>query len=209
MVSDPKHVNKTVKKRRTLHFLLILLILLFLYVLYTAYVIWSYGQQTGPAQAEAAIVLGAAVTEGKPSPVLKGRIDHALMLYDAGSVEKLIFTGGSGSEGEISEAEAAQKYAISNGVNSEDILIETTSTITEENLYNAKIIAEQAGISSFLIVSDPLHMKRAMLMAEDLEMRASPSPAVNSAYKSWKTKLPFLLREMFFYIGYQAVSPFR
>ncbi|WP_106766170.1 YdcF family protein [Paenibacillus faecalis] len=209
MVSDPKHVNKTVKKRRTLHFLLILLILLFLYVLYTAYVIWSYGQQTGPAQAEAAIVLGAAVTEGKPSPVLKGRIDHALMLYDAGSVEKLIFTGGSGSEGEISEAEAAQKYAISNGVNSEDILIETTSTITEENLYNAKIIAEQAGISSFLIVSDPLHMRRAMLMAEDLEMRAYPSPAVNSAYKSWKTKLPFLLREMFFYIGYQAVSPFR
>lgn len=197
------------KKNRMLQFLLIVVIILLLYVVYTAYSIWSYGQQTKPAQADAAIVLGAAIVDGEPSPVLKGRIDHALMLYDAGSVKKLIFTGGSGGEGEISEAEAARAYAVSHGVIPEDILIETTSTITEQNLHNAKIVAERGGITSFLIVSDPLHMKRAILMAEDLNMDAESSPVVNSVYKSWSTKLPFLLREVFFYIGYQVVSPFR
>ncbi|UNK21343.1 YdcF family protein [Paenibacillus sp. N3/727] len=186
-----------------------LVIILFIYVMYTAYSIWSFGQKTNLVQADAAIVLGAGIVNGEPSPVLKGRIDHAIKLYDTGNVKKLIFTGGSGGEGEISEAEAAQAYALRHGVKTEDILTETTSTITEENLYNAKIVAERERITSFIIVSDPLHMKRAMVMADDLNLVAYSSPAVNSAYKSWSTKLPFLLREVFFYIGYQAVSPFR
>lgn len=209
MASDFISRIKSLKKSRTLRFLLMLVIILIIYVMYTAYSIWSFGQKTNLVQADAAIVLGAGIVNGEPSPVLKGRIDHAIKLYDTGNVKKLIFTGGSGGEGEISEAEAAQAYALRHGVKTEDILIETTSTITEENLHNAKIVAERERITSFMIVSDPLHMKRAMVMADDLNLVAYSSPAVNSAYKSWSTKLPFLLREVFFYIGYQVVSPFR
>lgn len=201
--------HQAVKRKRGWHLFLIAAMILFLYISYTAYSIWSFGQKTQLVRADAAVVLGAAIHDGEPSPVLKGRIDHALRLYHDGVVDKLIFTGGSGGEGEISEAEAAKAYASAQGVKSEDIIIETTSTITEENLQNAKIAAEQSGAASFLIVSDPLHMKRAMTMAADLGMKAYSSPTRTSAYRSLGTKLPFLLREVFFYIGYQTVSPFR
>nr|WP_235439692.1 YdcF family protein [Paenibacillus sp. DMB20] len=136
---------------------------------------------------------------GKPSPVLERRIDHALELYRSGDAKKLIFTGGAKDVGEISEAEASRRYALERGVKPEDILIETVSEITEQNLANAKAAAERAGgIETYLIVSDPLHMKRAMRMAEDLGMKAYSSPTTASAYQSLKTKVPFLLREMFF-----------
>lgn len=56
-----------------------------------------------------------------------------------------------------------------------------------------------------IIVSDPLHMKRAMLMAKDYGIDAYSSPTPTSMYRSIKTKLPFLAREEFFYIGYSIV----
>ena len=54
-----------------------------------------------------------------------------------------------------------------------------------------------------IIVSDPFHMKRAMVMAEDYDMNAFSSPTPTSMYRAWKTKVLFLLREDFFYIGYK------
>lgn len=203
------HFKQSLTKNRMLKFFFIFITIIILYTVYTAYAIWSYGQKIEPQQADAAIILGAATLDGAPSPVLKGRIDHAVMLYHHKKVEKLIFTGGSGERGEISEAEAAQRYAMDHGVKADDIMIETSSTITEENLWNAKIVAEQNGISTYLIVSDPLHMKRAMMISQDMDMNAYSSPSKYSAYQSLCTKLPFLAREVFFYIGYQVVSPFR
>ena len=54
-----------------------------------------------------------------------------------------------------------------------------------------------------IIVSDPLHMKRSMLIANDYDINAVSSPTPSSKYQSWKTKVPFLLREGFFYVGYK------
>ena len=60
-----------------------------------------------------------------------------------------------------------------------------------------------------IVVSDPLHMKRAMLMTEDYGIKGYSSPTPTSMYKSWQTKIPFLIREEFFYIGYCIVRIFR
>ena len=68
---------------------------------------------------------------------------------------------------------------------------------------------EENDLETAIIVSDPLHMKRSMLMAEDYNINASSSPTTTSMYKSLKTKIPFLLREEFFYIGYCVVRNFR
>ena len=54
-----------------------------------------------------------------------------------------------------------------------------------------------------IIVSDPLHMKRAMLLAEDAGIKAYSSPTPSTRYVSLRTKIPFLARETFYYIGYQ------
>lgn len=180
------------------------ILLCVLYVLYTAYSIAAFAKVNGLTRTDGAIVLGAAVIEDEPSPVLTERMNHAIWLYENGYVKKIIVTGGIGEGDALSEAEASKRYAMLYGVKEEDIFLEDKSKITEQNLKNAYAIGRQNQISTFTIVSDPLHMKRALRMAEDLGMDAYSSPTQTSAYRSWRTKLPFLLREVFFYIGYQV-----
>ena len=76
--------------------------------------------------------------------------------------------------------------------------------MTEENLANAYKIALKENLSTFLVVSDPLHMKRAILIAHDMGIAAYPSPTPTSRYRSAEHKLKFLMRESFFYLMYQA-----
>lgn len=180
------------------------ILLIVLYVLYTAYSIAAFAKVNELFRTDAAIVLGAAVIENEPSPVLTERMNHAIWLYDNGYVTKIIVTGGMGDGDSLSEAEVSKRFAMRHGVREEDVILEGKSKITEQNLQNAYAIARGKQFSTFTIVSDPLHMKRALRMAEDLGMDAYSSPTQTSAYRSWRTKLPFLLREVFFYIGYQV-----
>lgn len=204
--ASEKQINR---KRFFIRASVTLMGIVLIYTMYVGCTIWKYGQRNMNLPSDAAIVLGAAVWDKSPSPVFQGRIDHAIWLYEQQLVTKLIFTGGRGSEGEPAESEVARQYAIAHGVPESDILIEAKSTITEQNLSYAKEIGEKAGLSSYLIVSDPLHMKRAMMMAEDMKLQANPSPATESAYRTLTSKIPFLFREVFYYMGYQLVSPFR
>lgn len=175
-----------------------------IYVLYTAFVIWSYGSINEMAKADAAIVLGAGVSGKSPSPVFQERINHAIWLYKNGYVSKIILTGGKSKNNEYSDSFIASQYAIENLVSRDDIYIEEYSSITQENILYAAQIIEEKDISTVIIVSDPLHMKRAMLMAKDNGLVAYSSPTPTTRYKSLRTKLPFLAREVFFYIGYKV-----
>ena len=175
----------------------------------TAFSIVSFSHTDEARPADSAVVLGAAAPDGKVSPVYRERINHAVGLYESGFVKYIIMTGGTADGNTVSDALAAKNYAASQGVPENRILIEDKSTITEENLEYSKRIMDEYGLDSALIVSDPLHMKRAMLMADDYGLTAFSSPTRTSMYKSVKTKLPFLLREEFFYIGYRIVRIFR
>lgn len=169
----------------------------------------SYAKTDETQKADAAIILGAAVEDGAPTPVFRERINHGISLYLDGYVEYLIFTGGIGEGDSISEAQAGKNYALSMGIPEDAILIEEYSHITEENMKNAKIIMDEHGLQTALIVSDPLHMKRAMLMAKDYSITAYSSPTKTTMYQSTKTKLPFLAREIVMYIGYRFVRIFQ
>lgn len=168
----------------------------------TAYNIYHDASNTADIQADAAVVLGATVWEYSPSPVFKERINHAIDLYKRGKVRKLIFTGGQDPGFELSEGEAAEQYALQNGVPQGDILIESESQTTYQNLYSAQRLAQQHRLSTLLIVSDPLHMRRAMLIARDVGMNAYPSPTPTTRYNSLRSKTFFLARETFLYITY-------
>jgi len=171
--------------------------------------IWTYSSVNQLEKTDAAIILGAAVWGDQPSPVLRERLHHAIWLYQQGYVDHLIFTGGRGEAQAYAEAEVAKNYALTQLVPEEAIFIETKSTITEENLQNALDIANAHGWERFTIVSDPLHMKRSMMMAEDLGMKAYASPTPTTAYRSWRTILPFFAREIFFSAGYIVTKPCR
>lgn len=173
-----------------------------LWTVVTAVRIFAYTDEDSSRVSDAAIILGAAVEGDNPSPVFRERIEHGIELYHQGTVRNLLFTGGSADDGEHTEAEVGQKYAIAHGVDPADIRIETKSRITEENLVNSIPIGEQAGYHTYTIVSDPLHMKRAMKLAAGLGMDAVSSPTRTTAYRTWRSKFPFLARETVMYMGY-------
>lgn len=182
---------------------------LFIFISYSAFSIWSFSGKIQLVKTDAAVVLGAAAWGDEPSPVLRERINHSIWLYENDYVNKIIFTGGKGEGAMFAESEVAREYAVENNVNPDDILIETKSRITEENLYYAYEIGNEQNFKTFTIVSDPLHMKRAMLMARNTGMEAYSSPTKTSVYKSLDSKVPFFMRELFFYIGYIFSLPFR
>jgi len=180
--------------------------LVFAIVLYAALIavsIWTFADVDETQQADAAIVLGASIWDDEPSPVFAERINHSIWLYENGYIGKIIFTGGIAEGASYSESSVARNFAIERGIPAQSIFIEEHSTITQENFYYAVQIIEESTIESVLIVSDPLHMRRAMLMANDNNLEAYSSPTRTSSYQSLQTQLPFLARETFFYIGYQ------
>ena len=184
---------------------LLVVFLIILFAIITAVNITHYGKVDEKAHCDVAIILGAATLDGEVSPVYRERINHGIWLYENGYVDYLILTGGIGKGNEMSDAHAAKQYAIKKGVPEQAILIEEKSTITEENLEHAKAIMDEHSLDTAIIVSDPLHMKRAMLMASDYGIDACSSPTPTTMYRSAKTQIPFLAREVFFYIGYSIV----
>ena len=164
--------------------------------------IYSFRNVRSAAPADAAVVLGAAVWTTEVSPVFRERINHAVNLYQRGQVGKLIFTGGQGNAGEPTESAAARQYAIESGVPANDILIEQKSHTTYENILYAKQLADAHGVKKVLIVSDPLHMKRAMTMASDVGLVAEPSPTPSTRYQGLRSQVGLLAHETYYYFGY-------
>jgi len=159
----------------------------------------TYAAERDDGPADAAIVLGAAVWDGAPSPVFAARLDHAITLYHQGRVGALIFTGGVGEGDTLAESEVARTYALAQGVPAMAAFTETVSHITLTNLTEARRIVKKQGFNRVLLVSDPLHMKRAIAIARDLGLNAYPSPTPTTRYRTWKTQTGFLLRETYFY----------
>ena len=191
------------KKRWLALTLLGLISMFFIVIGYSALSIYLYGSNTSKVPADAAIVLGAAAWGDKPSPVFRERINHGINLYKRNDIQRLIFTGGKGESNEPAEAIVAKRYAIAQGVDATDILTETNSRTTRQNLYYASQVATTHQLRRILIISDPLHMKRSVLMARDLGIDAYPSPTPTTRYRSFKSQMSFLARETYFYFVYQ------
>ncbi len=170
--------------------------------------VYSYRDASSDAQADAAVVLGAAVWGAEVSPVFRERINHGIDLYRKGRVRKLIFTGGRGNSDEPTESSAARRYALRSGVPAADILIEEESHNTYENILYAKRLADARGVRKVLIVSDPMHMKRAVAMARDLGLEAEPSPTPSTRYRGLRSQAGLLAYETYYYIGYLLSRPF-
>lgn len=196
-------------KKKSLKLIFTVIVILIIFIIYLGFDILHFSKKVQNIKTDAAVVLGAAVWDNEPSPVFKERINHSIWLYENNYVDKIIFTGGKGKGDKYAESEVARDYAIKNNVNCDDIIIETKSKITEENLKYAYEIAIEEKLNTFTIVSDPLHMKRAILMAKNTGMEVCTSPTPTSAYQTLKSKIPFFMRELFFYTGYIISTPFR
>lgn len=195
-----KNTNKKIKFR---YILLFLIVIAMVYVIWNAVSIYNFGKIDEKQDANVAIILGAATDGKKVSPVFRERINHGIWLYDNGYVSKVIMTGGYGKGNKKSDAAIAKQYAVNQKIPEDDILIEEKSKITDDNLKNAKAIMDDNSYDEAIIVSDPMHMKRSMLLAKDAGIKeAYSSPTPTTRYKSFWNKAGFLGREVFFYICY-------
>jgi uncharacterized SAM-binding protein YcdF (DUF218 family) len=149
------------------------------------------GRRDEAQEADAIVVLGAAQYVGRPSPVLRARVDHAVSLWKRGLAPTLILTGGIGVGDTTSEAAVARKYAISKGVPDRAIVLEINGRTTSESMRAVARIMEDRERKSVILVSDPFHMLRLSILARrhGLEPYTSPtrtSPITSNREERWK-----------------------
>ncbi len=191
--------------RRWLGIVAIVLAVLLAYPAWLGWRIWDQSHNDEVRPADAIVVLGAAHYNGRPSPVLQARLDHALYLYGERLAERLIVTGGRGDGDELAEADAAEMYLEAEGVPSGAILAEDEGTTTLESLERVHEMSARQGIDTVLLVSDPLHSERVKTMAEDLgfdEAWTSPASYVE-LNRTRRTKAGELLHEIASLLAYE------
>jgi uncharacterized SAM-binding protein YcdF (DUF218 family) len=137
----------------------------------------SYASQDQAAPSAAIGVFGAAEYDGRPSPVYRARLDHALELYHHGIAPLIITLGGNGGD-QYNEGAVGREYLMAMGVPEEDIIAETESRNTEESARRIAVIARANGLSRLVIVSDGTHLFRIheICAAEGLDVLTSPRP---------------------------------
>jgi uncharacterized SAM-binding protein YcdF (DUF218 family) len=137
-------------------------------------------------KADVIVVLGAAEYHGRPSPVLRGRLDHALVLYQKGLAGKILTTGGAGGDPIHTEAEVSRQYLANKGVPVENIYVEREGESTAQSTAAGAEIIKRMGWSSCIVVSDGYHLFRAKKMMEAHGMTCYGSPRPAKELPGWK-----------------------
>jgi uncharacterized SAM-binding protein YcdF (DUF218 family) len=177
MTREPKKKRRNWIFRVALVFVLILLGGVLAWCRWVYVQIESYAVQDQAAPADAIGVLGAAEYDGRPSPVYRARLDHALELYHRGIAPLIITLGGPGGD-QFTEGSVGEDYLISKGVPEQAIIAETESRNTEESARRIAVIARVNGLHRLVVVSDDTHMFRihAICASEGLDVLTSPRP---------------------------------
>jgi uncharacterized SAM-binding protein YcdF (DUF218 family) len=154
-----------------------LVALVVLYVGVTFAQVWWAARQNDTSPASAIIVMGAAQWNGVPSPVLKGRLDHAADLYDRGVAPVIIVTGGKQVGDAVTQGYSGYEYLRAKGVPEDAIKVEVDGTNSFEELSASAHIMKQAGLpSDVVIVTDPYHSYRVDSIAHEVGLDPHVSP---------------------------------
>lgn len=166
--------------------------------LYRQIDLYSTRDEAQPADAIA--VFGAAEYDGRPSPVLRARLDHALRLYEE-HLAPLVITLGGGGEAQDSEGGVGQDYLLAHGVPESQVIAETQSTNTEESAARLATMARTNHLARIIAVSDGTHLFRihALCASQGLVVFTSPRPRDEDRPLSPWDETQRLLHEMLSY----------
>lgn len=153
------------------------------------------GRRDEARPAAAIVVLGAAQYVGRPSPVLRARLDHAILLWQHGMAPQVIFTGGRGEGDTTSEAAVSRRYALRRGVPDSVIVVETIGRTTRESLHGVAELMLDRPNDEVILVSDPFHMLRLSILARRLGLRPIMSPTRTSPISRNKGEWRYVLGE--------------
>jgi uncharacterized SAM-binding protein YcdF (DUF218 family) len=164
----------------------------------------TWGSRDRAKASDAIVVLGAAQYWGKPSPVLRARLDHAVDLWRRGMAPRVVLTGGVGVGDTTSEAAVGRKYILNEGIPDSAILLETTGRTTRESLRSVAVMLRANNFRTVILVSDPFHMLRLDILARRFGLMPYTSPTRSSPIsantgETWRyyvnesVKIPFVL----------------
>ena len=137
-------------------------------------------QQDERRPVDAIVVLGAAQYNGRPSPVLRARLDHALGLYRDGLAAVVVVTGGVGLGDTTSEALVGQRYLTTHGIPVKSVVARPQGRTTMASMTAVAQWLRRRGLHRVLLVSDPFHMFRLRLEARRTALEAYTSPTESS-----------------------------
>lgn len=168
---------------------------------------YTYASAGEAPSADVAIVLGASVARGQPSPVLAARAQAAVELYVEGKVRKILVTGDNGALSH-DEVTPVRKYLLAAGVSPQDIFLDHAGFDTYSSMYRARRVFD---VSRALIVTQAFHLPRALFLARSLGIdatgvvvedgSASLYDYVREIPATWKALLDLALRRVPKYLG--------
>ena len=172
-------------------------------------VIFGWSRRSAEGHADAIVVLGAAQYGGRPSPVLRARLDHALALWKSDRAARVVLTGGRRPGDLISEAAAGRRYLVRRGVPTQAILLEPAGRTSLASMAGASMLVKAWRDSlpatvrdttpsrpSVLLFSDPFHMLRLDVLARLHGLRPLPSPTQTSPISANRAvAIEYMLRE--------------
>ena len=158
-------------------------LLIFLYLSVTFVQVWMASRRDEARRSDAIVVLGAAEYDGRPSPVLAARLDHAILLYEKGIAPVIVVTGGKEPGDRFTEAGASADYLHKHAIPDRAILRETTGRTSWESLEAAAHFLEDGGMKRVVLVSDPYHSARIKAIAHEVGLDAVTSPTRTSPIK--------------------------
>ncbi|HVF76282.1 MAG TPA: YdcF family protein [Acidimicrobiales bacterium] len=167
-------------------------VLLFLGVTFVQ--VWQASRRDGAREADAIVVFGAAQYNGRPSAVLRARLDHAVDLYERKLARVVVVTGGRQAGDSQTEAGASAAYLQEKGVPGSAILWEPYGRNSWQQLASVAGILRQRNLPRVVLVTDPFHAERVHEMAGELGLDATVSPTRTSPI-SGATELRHLVKE--------------
>jgi uncharacterized SAM-binding protein YcdF (DUF218 family) len=158
--------------------------------------VWRISRLDQRRAADAIVVLGAAQYNGRPSPVLKARLDHAVELFRAGLAPAVVVTGGMGTGDRMSEATVGHRYLRAQSVPDSAIIVRPDGRTTDESMRSVAEWMHGRDVTRALLVSDPFHMARLQIEARRAAIKAFISPTRTSPIMAGsRTEIGYLALE--------------
>lgn len=175
----------------------------------SALIVWReahHDDASDLASADVIVVLGAAQYNGTPSPVLQGRLEHAVLLYRQGRADHVIVLGSKQPGDRTTEAASGRDYLIAQGIPAEAVITLEVGHTSWESLRAAATEMSDRGMRTAFLVSDPWHNARIERMASDLGFQGYGSATWTSAYDTQRTRLTQYARETLAYLYYRVAG---
>ncbi len=176
-------MKKLIKK--TVRFLILAVIAIIAFTVSTYNYTDKIGEQLTVSleetkEADCIIVLGAGIVGGRPSISLANRLDKAIEVYNLGHTKKILVSGDHG-ESSYDEVNVMRNYLLEKGIPKEDIFMDHAGFSTYDSMYRARSVFK---VTSAIVVTQKLHLKRALYIGDKMGIKVSGVEAENSTAKS-------------------------